>query len=62
MIKPKLLNYMEFPDTTHEPDGNDMKEVVTATAGNMAVLIEEHNNLVKVVHVLCEKGLLVFED
>ena len=63
MRQPKELSDWDFIDTHMEPDGYDMKTVVEFTSRNFQQLIDEHNNLVEVVNMLCEKlGIIPHDD
>lgn len=55
MQKPKHLTDWDFPDTIQVRDGYDMTSIPDLTRENMNFLIEEHNNLVAVVNMLCER-------
>lgn len=61
MKQPKKLADRDFPDIGYVPDGYDMIGVAEMTRENFNVLIEEHNNLVDVVNILCEKRGIVFD-
>jgi hypothetical protein len=56
MKKPKILKNSDFCDIKYVPDGYDMKSVVEATTDNFNILLEEYNNLVKIVNTIAEKN------
>ncbi len=62
MKKPKELTSWDFSDTEMVPEGYDMTSIPKLTQDNFRTLIGEHNNLVEVVNMLCEKHGLIFDD
>jgi len=62
MKKPEELTSWDFGDTIQVPDGYDLKTIPDLTRNNLQTLIDEHNNLVEVVNMLCDKRDIVFED
>ncbi len=62
MHKPKRLSDWDFSDTVKELDGYDLKTIPDLTRDNFQVLIEEYNNLVAVVNMLCDKRGIIFDD
>jgi hypothetical protein len=62
MKQPKELTDWDFSDTIQVPDGYDMTSIPDLTRRNFQTLIDEHNNLVEVVNMLCEKRGIVFDD
>lgn len=57
MKVPTELYTWDFPHTTQVPDGYDMKSVPDLTRGNLLVLIEAHNELVRVIRELVPDAL-----
>ena len=62
MNRPKELTDWDFPNTIQVPDGYYMTEIPDLTRANMNFLIDEHNKLVEVINVLCEKLNIEFDD
>jgi hypothetical protein len=62
MKQPKELLAWDFGDTIQVPDGYDMTDIPDITRDNFNKLIDEHNNLVEVVNMLCDKRGIVFND
>ena len=62
MKQPKELTDWDFSDTIQVPDGYDMASIPDLTRDNFNRLVDEHNNLVEVVNMLCEKHGIVFDD
>ena len=62
MKKPEELSEWDFPDRVQIPDGYDMKRIPDLTRDNFNKLIDEHNNLVEVINLLCEKTNIIFDD
>lgn len=63
MKQPKELDGWDFSDRIQVPDGPyDMTSIPDLTRNNFQKLIDEHNNLVNAVNMLCEKRGIVFED
>jgi len=60
MKQPKELSSWDFSETIEVRDGYDTKSVPDITRNNLNTLIDEHNNLVKVVNLLCEKHHIIF--
>ena len=53
--KPKELNEWDFLDTVTVSDGCDFKLIPDVSKRNFNKLLDEYNNLVKVVNLICEK-------
>jgi hypothetical protein len=62
MKEPKELNSWDFSDKDYIPDGYDMNTIPALTRDNFNILIEEHNNLVEVVNMICDKTGIIFND
>ena len=62
MKKPEELSGWDFPDRVQIPDGYDMKSIPDLTRDNFNKLVDEHNNLVEVINLLCEKTNIIFDD
>jgi len=60
--KPEYLTDWNFSDTVTIPDGYNLNNVPDMTRDNFNTLIEEHNNLVTVVNLLCEKAGVEFNE
>ena len=62
MKKPKELSSNNFYDCVQVPDGFYLADEPDITRRNFQKLIDEHNNLVEVVNMLCEKKGIVFDE
>ena len=56
--KPKELNDWDFSDTITEPDGYYQKNIPDISRNNFNKLLDEYNNLVKVVNLLCKRNTI----
>jgi len=62
MNKPEILDYDDFSDVLRVPDGYDLKSIPDLTRDNFQYLIDEHNNLVEVINMICDKRMITFDD
>ena len=64
MKRPIELGDWDFPDRIQVPDGYDMTSIPDLTRDNFNHLIEQHNNLVKIINAICENNpnSLHFDD
>jgi hypothetical protein len=62
MKKPEELDGWNMPHSIQVPEGYDMTDIPDMTRENFNKLIDEHNNLVEIVNLLCDKQGIILEE
>ena len=62
MEKPKEIDGWDMPDRIQIPDGYSMTSIPDLTRDNFNYLIDEHNKLVSIINMLCEKHSIILDE